>query len=107
MRRYDAGTYDKGRWVPGTSYTETEIIASIQPLSGRERELLPEGERTKEVVRVYTKYGLRQAIEKNNVKGDQVSYKGRLYEVKRVDTWDFDWDGMAHIKALATLVEDD
>jgi hypothetical protein len=107
VRRYASGSLVKGRWVPDASYTETEIIASIQPMSGRERELLPEGERTKEIIRIYTKHGLRQAMEKNNVKGDQVSYKGRMYEVKRVDTWDFDWNNMAHFKAMATLVEDD
>lgn len=107
VRRYEAGHYDRGRWVAGTSYTDMYIVASIQPLTGKERELLPEGERTKEVIRIYTKYGLRQAMEQQNVKGDRVTYKGRAYEVRRVDTWDFDFDGMAHIKALAVMVEED
>lgn len=107
LRRYEAGEYVKGRWVAGGTYTETSIIASIQPVTGKERELLPEGERTKEVIRIYTKYGLRQAIEQQNVKGDQISYKGRVYEVRMVETWDFDWNDMAHFKAIAVMVEDD
>jgi len=107
LRRYDPGIYVKGRWEPGSTFTETQIVASIQPSTGKEREILPEGERTKEVIRIYTKYGLRQPIEQQNVKGDRISYKGRSYEVRMVETWDFDWNDMAHFKALAVMVEDD
>ena len=40
------GTYDPGgRWVPG-AVTDTTIQATIQPVSGRQVEDLPEGVRT-------------------------------------------------------------
>jgi hypothetical protein len=107
VRRRDPGSYVNGHWQPAGTWTEFDIVASIQPLRGKEMELLPEGERSKEMVRIYTKSGLRQTIEQQDVKGDLVSYKGRQYEVKSVEEWEFSWDGLAHFKAIAVLVEDD
>lgn len=106
VKRRNAGSYVGGHWQPAGT-TEFEIIASIQPLRGKEMELLPEGERSKERVRIYTKSGLQQTIEKLAIKGDLVSYKGREYEVKSIEEWEFSRDGLAHFKAIAVLVEDD
>lgn len=107
VRRRDPGSYVDGNWVPAGSYTDFDIVASIQPIKGRELELLPMGQRTTEAVTIYTKSGLRPTIEKQDVKGDLVSYKGRQYEVHKVEEWEFSWDGLAHFKAIALLVEDD
>ena len=83
-----------------------EIIASIQPLSPYEVLQLPEGQRTKEIVKVYTTTGLRQTIEQQNLKGDRIAYKGRLYEVRKVSSWETFTD-IPHFKAVAVLVEVD
>lgn len=107
VRRRDPGQYIDGIWTPAGTYEEFDIIASIQPVRGRELEMLPEGRRTREAIRIYTKSGIRPAIEQQDVKGDLVNYKGRQYEVHKVEEWEFSWDGLAHFKALAFLVEDD
>lgn len=107
VRRRDPGSYVNGNWTPAGTYTEFQIIASIQPINGRELQMMPEGQRTREMVRIYTKSGLRPTIEQQNVKGDLVSYKGRQWEVQKVEEWEFSWDGLAHFKAIALLVEDD
>jgi hypothetical protein len=108
VRRRNPGSYVDGDWVPSGTYTDYEMIASIQPINGRELEILPEGQRTKEAVRIYTKFGLQQAVEQQNVKGDLVSYRGRQYEVHKVEPWEIaSWDDLVHFKAIALLVEDD
>lgn len=104
VRRADPGDYVKGRWIPSDTYTEIDIIASIQPMKPWEVEHQPEGQRTKEIIKIYTTNGLRPTIEAQKVKGDLISYRGRTYEVQRVETWDFVTD-IPHFKAIAVLVE--
>lgn len=94
-----------GHYIEGAE-TIFEIIASIQPLSSYEMLQLPEGQRTKEAVKVYTPTGLRQTIESQRVKGDRISYKGRLYEVQKVSAWE-NFTDIPHFKAIAVMVEVD
>lgn len=54
IKRKLPGSYDeRGQFTGGTEST-IEITASIQPISARERELLPEGTRLKEIFKLYT-----------------------------------------------------
>lgn len=105
VKRFDPGEYIDGHYIEGVE-SLFEIIASIQPLSSYEMLQLPEGQRTKEAVKVYTPTGLRQTIESQQVKGDRISYKGRLYEVQKVSTWETFTD-IPHFKAVAVMVEVD
>lgn len=104
VSRPNPGEYVKGRWVPGSGTTDFDIIASIQPMKPFEVEQQPEGQRSKEMIKIYTVQGLRPTIEAQKVKGDRLSYRGRTYEVQRVETWDFVTD-IPHFKAIAALVE--
>lgn len=105
VKRYAAGEYIDGHYMPGAE-SLIEIIASIQPASPYEILQLPEGQRTKEAIKVYTTTGLRQTIEAQEVKGDRIAYKGRLYEVQKVSTWESFTD-IPHFKAMAVMVEVD
>jgi hypothetical protein len=101
--RYNPGQYIKGHWVGGASMDEFEIIASIQPLTGRELMEQPEGERTRDQIKLYTTSGLHTAVESQQMKADIVVYKNKQYEVTKVESWDFPIDGAAHFKIIAML----
>lgn len=105
VKRFAPGEYIDGHYMPGEE-SIFEIVASVQPLSPYEILQLPEGQRTKEAVKIYTTAGLRQTIESQKVKGDRISYKGRLYEVQKVSTWEMFTD-IPHFKAIAVMVEVD
>jgi len=105
VKRFAPGEYIDGHYIAGAEST-FEIVASIQPLGAYEMLQLPEGQRTKEAVKIYTTSPLRQTIESQQVKGDRVAYKSRLYEVQKVSTWETFTD-IPHFKAVAVMVEVD
>lgn len=88
FKRYGAMTRDPdtGRTAGGAPVS-TEFTGSFQPLSGREREALPEGVRSSESLKVYTNEPLRTADQHDGVLADVVTYNGRDYRVVAVDRW--------------------
>ncbi|WP_223643946.1 hypothetical protein [Corallococcus sp. EGB] len=64
------------------------ILASVQPLSGRERQLLPEGQRSEERLLVVTATELRAADVSASREGDVLVYRGESFEVEAVERWD-------------------
>lgn len=81
------GGYDsQGMFVPGTSQTFT-IIASIQPLNGREMQMLSEGSRARETFKVYTDTKLRTVSEQGSYAADRVEINGEWFEVMSVIDW--------------------
>jgi hypothetical protein len=59
--RYAASTVVNGRTVNGATTTST-ITGSVQPLTGREVERLPEGVRQRVTLKIYTTAELRARI---------------------------------------------
>ena len=81
VTRQSSGSYnDAGDFVPGADSTIT-IKASCQPVSGRERELLPEGSRQKQVWKLYTTTELHSNRGPTPTRGDIVTIKGEKFEV--------------------------
>ncbi len=82
LRRPDSGgTYAKGEWQDASS-TDTIIKGSIQPLSGNELLQLEEGERTRELRKIYTFEELKTASEgADQTESDIIIYNGQEYEV--------------------------
>lgn len=81
VTRKAAGSYNnKGEFVPGAD-SSLAITASIQPISARERELLPEGTRLKEVFKLYTTTQLLPPRGTPPAGGDTVSINGENYLV--------------------------
>jgi len=64
-----------------------EIIASVQPASGREVERLPEGLRSRETMTVYTRSELRPAQPESGTEADRISIDGADFEVLSVRRW--------------------
>ena len=87
---------DTGRTIKPTP-TESAFKGSFQPLRGKERDALPEGVRTSEALKCYTKTDLRTADQFTKTPADEVEYGGRRFVVYRVDEWDA---LLRHTKAL-------
>lgn len=80
------GSYDKGRYVPGAT-TELEIVASVQPAGGRDLQRLPEGQRTRETIAVWSPNEIRTANDAAGAAADRIEWQGRTYEVQLVEPW--------------------
>jgi len=96
-----AGSYVSGRWVAGSSST-APITASVQPAGPRDLLHLPEGDRTKGAVKIYTDAELSEGDESAGLVPDQITWNGEQWEVQKV------WRhalGLGHHKAMALRVE--
>jgi hypothetical protein len=81
-----AGTYTKGRFTAGPTTTVTQTV-SIQPVSGKERQLLPEDIKTKNTVKIYSREQLKTTNVIGKIPADKVVYKGVSYEVAVSEDW--------------------
>lgn len=101
--RTDPSTETKGRLTPGST-TPLAFDASIQPLTGRERETLPEGLREKGAFRLYTSFALRTDNQKSKEPADKVTLNDREHIVIRVEPWQ---NGVIpHFKAIVSESDD-
>lgn len=66
------------------SYADTTIVASVQRPSGKQLQLLPEGQRADESLIAYTAADVRTADVPNQLQADQLLYNGFAYEVQSV-----------------------
>lgn len=102
VTRGTAGSYTNGRYVAGSTSEITISEISVQPMSARERQLLPEGTKDKEVIKLYTTTALLSADQATRVPADVVAYQGLNYRVFAVE--DRHLNG-GYYKALAELIE--
>jgi len=79
VTRKAVGSYVNGRWVDGTA-ADHSVSGNVQPLSGRELQQLPEGDRERQPLKIYTAFALAN--------GDVVTRgDGIEYEVQAVEDW--------------------
>ena len=84
--RSAGGDYnDAGEWEATGPDTSFAIVGSVQPLSGRDRELLPEGVRSDQVVKIYTETALQTDSEDSSTKADQISDLGSRFKIISVE----------------------
>lgn len=103
--RPGVGTYVDGYYQPAVD-TQIDFVGSPQPLSARESEVLSEGDRQKEWIKIYTKTELKGQREESGVLygSDRVTVDGRVYVVIRV--WPYTMPGsvsLRHFKVEACL----
>lgn len=98
---YPSSTYVKGRWQQQTP-SESEITASVQPLSGKDTQLLPEGYRLSSTVKIYSSDFLFPGDKENQRAADRIRWKNNVYEIKLVEDW-YSYGG--YYKAIALLIE--
>ena len=72
------GSFDGGFYIEGGT-AEVNVVASVQPLSGREIQLVPEALRNAGTVRIYSK-----ALLSNQ---DMMTWQGNSYEVQVDYNW--------------------
>lgn len=83
--------YEDGRFVPGMEMS-VSIVASMQRLSMRERQLLPEGYRAKETYKLYSETSLIQLIENDVtplIDAAEFDYRGKRYVMLASEEWDY------------------
>lgn len=79
-----AGSRDEnGDYTAGTPITST-IQAVVQSLSSNELLTLPEGERTKKMIKIHTKSSLKTANTSNSSSSDEVIYNGEVFKIINV-----------------------
>jgi len=102
VTRYTGGSKVNGKWVEGTPSTFS-INTSIQPLTSKELELLPEGRRSSgESYKLYTDSSpiLRTVSDDENP--DRVSISSQDFEVFSIERWENSI--INHIKYIVTRV---
>lgn len=100
--RYSAGAYANGVWTDG-SETESDITASVQPVSGDDLLRMPEGLRTRDVVAIYTADSLRTANETDGIAADHVVHQDEEYEITSVERWTLPM--LPHYRAIGVRVD--
>lgn len=89
QRTHEPGQYIKGRWVNGAPKEDVPFKGTVQAASGKTMELLPEGKRSSEAIRVIAPINLSftSAESEKQVIGDIIIWEGRQYEVQVVRPW--------------------
>ena len=92
IRRREDGKFERGKWISSNRFEEFEDVSvSFQPLSGRERLQLPEGDRKRSHIKMYTEFQVKV--------DDIIERNGEDYEVQIVDDWG------TFTKSIARLVD--
>jgi len=103
LTRPTVGTWGSdGRQVPGAS-ASTTIYGSVQPATGKDLEILPEGLRTKDAKRVYTYTALTPANQHTETTGDILVIDTFSYEVQQVKR---ERSIIAHYRAICTRLQE-
>jgi len=106
LRNSGSGGYSdtNGMYIEGKKES-LKFDVVVRPASGKDLLRLPEGQRTKEVIRIYSKERLFTAQDSLSKVADCVEYRGCTYQVDNVS--DNTSTDLNHFKSLATKVEDD
>lgn len=105
ITRREPETYDRGRPVPGVE-SVVQVVCNVQPvLKSSDTILLPEADRSKACLKVYTKgeplYGREEGI--NGTAADRFTWQGDVYEVMKVINYAM--GVLNHYKAICMRVE--
>ena len=100
--RKTVGSYISGVWVDGVA-EEVTILANVQPTKGSELMALPESDRSRDIIKIYTTdeiLGVQEGDGKTSP--DLIIWQGNTYEVKLVYVQRM--GVLDHTKALAARV---
>lgn len=92
VRRTNAAT----TFVDGLAVVPTDVNefcldrVSVQPMSPRERMLLPELIRDRELIKLYTACNLQSVNVEGKIRADRLAYRGQNYVVQSVEDWEND-----------------
>jgi hypothetical protein len=80
------GSWVQGRWVEGSSSTVLNITASVQRLTAKETQMLPEAYRTRSTYKVYSIEELK-VITLPSRGADAITIEGSVYDIVAVEKW--------------------
>lgn len=97
--RFAVGSYDDdGNWQEPTS-SSLDITASVQPMRPDEKVILPEGERERESIKLYTVSELFTMDEETKQPADVINWEGKKFDVFQVSRYKMGVQD--HTKAIA------
>jgi len=103
LRRFKPTRLVNGKRVP-PSWTDSRFEGNIQRLSPQELMILPEGDRTKDAIKVYSEKEIKGQDEQFDREPDQICQDGRFFQVQKVERWN---EIIPHYKAIAIRLEKD
>ena len=92
------GSWNKGEFQPPTKLTR-DVVASVQPMNASDIFKLPEGERTKEWLKMYTEDRIFESQEDRNQQADVVIRDGKRFKVKGVANYNIG-TSLPHYKVM-------
>lgn len=98
-----SGSYVSGRWV--SQEQEGTFVGSVQPVTGKDTEFLPENRRDAGLMKVYSNSPLAVSIEGGESQGDIVIWAGKRWEI--VQELVFANGLIDHYKYLAAFIGPD
>lgn len=103
-RRFGSVTWGtNGKPTAGAS-VDLAILASIQPATGKDLEVLEEGLRGRDAKRIYTTTDLRTADDRDDFASDHVLIDGLSYQVEHVKR---ERSILAHYRAICVRLRED
>lgn len=104
MRVTGAGDYVDGDWVP-SSVEEVTIEANVQPAGYNDIRQVPESDRTKEWIKIFSAEPILGAIEGEQARdADIVKWDGKTYKVWRVKNYQMGVLDHYNAMAVRTLI---
>lgn len=97
--RRDPDTLVKGRVVTGAT-SPLSFSGSVQPITGNERQALPEGLRERGRYYLYTDFALRTENQTTKEPADEVDLFGSKYKVVFLEPWQNNI--LSHYRALVS-----
>lgn len=99
FKRRAATTYTNGKAVLGAE-SDVVLDGSLQPMNSRDVLLLPEGQRTRENLKLYTDTQLFPAEKETGRPADRLTIGSSVYEVTGIEMWTL--TDIPHYKAILT-----
>ena len=100
LTRIGQGRFVEGEYLPGPKIVTT-LTGSLQPLSPRDLQVLPEGYRVKQGYKLYTDLKLNTVRESGSKLADRVTAYGETFVVMSTERWN--GTDLPYYKALLLL----
>ena len=97
IERTSPGNWVKGRWVEGLT-TVINIEANVQPMRGHELVVLPEADRTKDSIKVYSVEHIDTVEDVKQEQADVVIWNGKRY--KAIKSMQYQMGILNHTKTI-------
>lgn len=105
VTRYNSISIVNGRHVPGDDGTNTLFIkGTVQPISAKDMETLPENRRDSGNIKIYTSTKMLTSKQGQNGKADRLVFDNDLYEVIQTQPWKNSI--IPHYKVIASRIDD-